>query len=126
MKLCFSTLGCPDWKPQTIADQAAAMGYDGVELRGANVSPVGPDDTREFREDVRLSFERAGVSIACVLGYTNLALADQAKRNEQIENLKRSIDLTADLRCSMLRIFGANQKIGTPWQRSRASLRRCV
>lgn len=34
MKLCFSTLGCPDWSFAEILSAAQDLGYDGVEIRG--------------------------------------------------------------------------------------------
>jgi len=33
MKLAFSTLGCPNWELERIAQAAHAFGYEGVELR---------------------------------------------------------------------------------------------
>ncbi|CAN0595181.1 unnamed protein product, partial [Laminaria digitata] len=33
MKIAFSTLACPDWTLQQAADQAAEMGYLGVDMR---------------------------------------------------------------------------------------------
>src|SRR5204863_6512990 len=38
-RLAFSTLGCPEWDAETVVEQAAAGGWDGVEWRG------GPDGT---------------------------------------------------------------------------------
>ena len=34
MKLCFSTLGCPEWSFSDIISTACDMGYDGIEIRG--------------------------------------------------------------------------------------------
>ena len=34
MKLSFSTLGCPNWDLDTIINQTAEIGFDGIELRG--------------------------------------------------------------------------------------------
>jgi len=34
MKLCFSTLGCPDWSWSRVVEAAPRMGYDGLEIRG--------------------------------------------------------------------------------------------
>ena len=34
MKLGFSSLVCPGWSLESIVTNAAAMGFDGVELRG--------------------------------------------------------------------------------------------
>ncbi|MBC7765983.1 MAG: sugar phosphate isomerase/epimerase, partial [Hyphomonadaceae bacterium] len=34
MKICFSTLGCPEWSWEDIVATAKDFGYDGVEVRG--------------------------------------------------------------------------------------------
>ena len=34
MKLCFSTLGCPDWTLDEILSTAKDLGYDSIEVRG--------------------------------------------------------------------------------------------
>src|SRR5687767_4372633 len=34
LPITFSTLGCPKWPWKRILDQAAQMGYAGIELRG--------------------------------------------------------------------------------------------
>ena len=34
MKLSFTTLGCPDWTLRQIVENAAQMGYAGVDFRG--------------------------------------------------------------------------------------------
>ena len=34
MKLAFSTLGCPDWSLRYAVEQAKALGFQAVEIRG--------------------------------------------------------------------------------------------
>ena len=34
MKLAFSTLGCPEWTLKHAIDQAEAMGFSAIEIRG--------------------------------------------------------------------------------------------
>jgi sugar phosphate isomerase/epimerase len=106
MQLAFATLGCPDWDLETIAQQAAALGFDGVELRGANGKHIGVDDGPAVRRQAREACATAGVAIACVMGYTRFALLDSAARQEQVDLTRRYLDLCVDLGCPTLRIFG--------------------
>ena len=34
MKICFSTLGCPEWSFSEIVSVASDLGYNGIEIRG--------------------------------------------------------------------------------------------
>ena len=34
MKLCFSTIGCPDWRFGDIVSAAKDLGYSAIEIRG--------------------------------------------------------------------------------------------
>src|SRR5258708_21765498 len=48
MKLAFSTLGCPDWNIETVAEAVVRYGYDAVEWRvvdGSILSPGTPEHT---------------------------------------------------------------------------------
>ncbi|MBI2192269.1 MAG: sugar phosphate isomerase/epimerase [Planctomycetes bacterium] len=106
MKLCFATLGCPDWTVDLIACRAKAMGFDGVELRGAAGNHIGPDEPAESRARIRRVFQEQDLSIACIMGYTNFATADAAQRAASLETARRLIDVAADVGCSTVRVFG--------------------
>src|SRR5260221_13568979 len=48
MKLAFSTLGCPAWNIETVAEAVVRYGYDAVEWRvgdGSILSPGAPAHT---------------------------------------------------------------------------------
>src|SRR5260370_40340594 len=48
MKLAFSTLGCPAWNIETVAEAVVRYGYDGGEWRvvdGSNLRPETPEHT---------------------------------------------------------------------------------
>ena len=51
MKLCFSTIGCPDWRLQEIVSAAKDLGYDAIEVRGLGgeiYAPAAPEFTTDF------------------------------------------------------------------------------
>lgn len=110
MKLSFATLGCPSWTLDKIAQSAKAMGFDGVELRGIAGEHVGPDETPAARGAIKQMFAKAGVEIACIMGYSKFTWDDPAKREADIEVAIKYVELAHDLECPVLRLFGG--KVG--------------
>jgi sugar phosphate isomerase/epimerase len=86
MKLGFWTLGMPQWTNEELAQQAAAFGYHGVDLRCTrpeNGKPSGGgnlciESTEEEVEGTRVAFERAGVEIASLHCYLPGGHADSS------------------------------------------------
>ena len=106
MKLSFATLGCPGWTLEQIAENAKAMGFDGVELRGAAGEHIGPDETPAERLRIRRLFEKAGVEIVCIMGYSTFTLDDFQKRKDSMAMAVKFIDIARDVGCPRLRVFG--------------------
>jgi sugar phosphate isomerase/epimerase len=106
MKLSFSTLGCPSWKLEQIAANAAAMGFDGVELRGIAGEHIGPDESPAERRRIRALFADQGVAIACIMGYTRFTMTDPQKRAENDAGLAKLLALASDVGCHLVRVFG--------------------
>jgi sugar phosphate isomerase/epimerase len=106
MKLCFSTLGCPNWTIQEVLRAAQKYGYGGVELRGAGRQHISPEFTPLERRDVRQRFEDAGLEIVCLTAYTRFAQTEASALAEQVETLKQYIDLAAEIGAPLVRTFG--------------------
>jgi sugar phosphate isomerase/epimerase len=107
----FSTLGCPGWDWNKILDFAEAHDFAAIELRGLQGNMDLP--TRlEFQSD-RIAQSKSEVAahrlkIACVSSSAHLHDADPEKRNQQIEDAKRFIDLASALGAPYMRVFGNN------------------
>lgn len=72
MQLSFTTLGCPGWDLDRIADQAKACGYHGIELRThADGNHCRPDLPAAEAAALAARFRDRGVAIQSVMGYTN-------------------------------------------------------
>lgn len=103
MKFAFSTLGVPGMAMADVAALAADTGYQGVELRIAPDEPVHPGMEMPERAAVAKEFQRAGVEILAVCGYTNLAAeADEAVVLRELGEL---LWLARDLGAPYVRIF---------------------
>ena len=108
MKLAFSTLGCPNWELERIAQAAHAFGYEGVELRA-----VGGDldllNRSEFRPwavaTTRQWFADQGLSVCCVDSSCTFDSLDEHERRHQVEIAIRHCELSAQLDSQLVRVF---------------------
>lgn len=109
MKLSFCTLGCPNWTIPQIVDNAAKMGYHGVELRGASKEHIGHDETPESRAEIKKRFADKGVEIACIMAYSRFAIASETDRQAQVDLAYKMLDLARDIGCGRVRFFGGQK-----------------
>ncbi|WP_167859321.1 sugar phosphate isomerase/epimerase family protein [Paenibacillus cymbidii] len=107
MKIAFSTLGCPAWSWERILDQAASLGYDGIEVRGVNgemslaaCEPFRPDRITHTLRQLR---ERE-LDIVC-LG-TSCSFHDKSGFVRAVEEGMAAIELAQRLCAPYIRVFG--------------------
>jgi sugar phosphate isomerase/epimerase len=106
MKLAYSTLGCPDWPIERVAEQASRLGYGGVEMRllGSELLPA--DLPAAERRRIRRLFDDAGVAICCVATSARFSSADPGERAANEELAARYMGIAADWNCRLIRVFG--------------------
>ena len=103
MKFAFSTLGVPGMPVPDVVALAVDTGYQGVELRADPEEPVHPGTGMRERAAVVAEFERAGVEILTVCGYTGVAAAgDDAPVYKELDEL---MWLAKDLGAPYVRVF---------------------
>ncbi|MBA4388186.1 MAG: hypothetical protein C0404_09410 [Verrucomicrobia bacterium] len=106
MKLGFSTLGCPKWTLEQIADFAAKNGFDGVELRthddGNHVSPaVGLDEAARIGQ----LFKARGARIVSLMGYTSFTSEKPEELAANRDKLIKLADMAAVMGAKFVRMF---------------------
>src|SRR5580693_4787927 len=107
--LAFSTLGCPAWEWKKILDFAHDHGFAAIELRGLQRSmdiPANPVFAPDRIEQTKKEIQATGLRIACVSSSANLYFEDQAKRDQQLADARRFIDLASTLGAPYVRVFG--------------------
>jgi sugar phosphate isomerase/epimerase len=108
MKLAFTTLGCPEWTLRQIVENAARMGYDGVDFRGLlediDVSRR-PEFTTHLNETRRM-FADHGVAVSCLSISARYAVVDPGEKGVHFDETRRNLDLAAELDAHLLRVFG--------------------
>jgi sugar phosphate isomerase/epimerase len=108
MKLSFTTLGCPDWTLRQIVENAAQMGYDGVDLRGLQ-DEIDVSKTREFTtglNETKALFADHGVAISGIAISARYAVVDAAEKTRHFDETRRNMELAAKLDAHILRVYG--------------------
>ncbi len=107
--LAFSTLGCPGWEWNKILDFATQHGFAAIELRGLQgkmdlpaLPTFAPDRIEQTKKEIRASKLR----IACVSSSAQMYVEDPEKREQQLADARRFIDLASTLEAPYVRVFG--------------------
>jgi sugar phosphate isomerase/epimerase len=106
--LSFSTLGCPAWTFSQALQHASTNNYSGIEIRGIKGDldlPKNPifsasnlASTRREAEDKKLKIVNLGSS-------ANMHFLDPDKRQKNLDEAKKYIDLAQQLNCPFIRVF---------------------
>lgn len=105
MKLSYSTLACKDWEIEKVINFAVENNYAGVELR-AKEPHLSIDYNQEERKKIKELFSENKLEIPCITAYTRFGYQDYSIRQDNIEQLKKIIDLAADIGADYIRTFG--------------------
>jgi sugar phosphate isomerase/epimerase len=108
MKLSFTTLGCPGWTLRQIVENASAMGYHGVDLRGL-LDEIDVTQRPEFTtglQETKHMFADHGVAISGIAISARYAVVDPAEREAQFDETRRNMALAAELDAHLLRVYG--------------------
>ena len=111
MKLCFTTLGCLDWKLDRIVQKAVEFGYAGVDFRGLE----GELDLWKicaFRDNcaqTRQRFVDAGLCVSCLSSSARM-YAPPSERFAMREELLHYIEMAHNIGADYVRVFGGALK----------------
>lgn len=108
MKLCFSTIGCPDWKIGEIITTAKDLGYQGIEIRGIR-GEINATKMREFNEDLDKTvklLDETGIEIPMLT--SGASLADH-NDEDAVEEGKAYIDLANKLGVPFIRVMSTDK-----------------
>ncbi len=129
MKLAFSTLGCPRWELETIAQAARTYDYAAVELRA-----IGGDldllKRPEFQSGTVAATRRwladQGLQICCVDTSCTFDSLDVDERRRQVEVALRHAELAAALDAPLIRIFPDKIQTGATRDETRDNIASCL
>jgi sugar phosphate isomerase/epimerase len=108
IKIGFSTSVCPEWDLHTIAEQANALGFYGVEL-GTVRDKLHLPDAEDLQSDqgidgLRQLFDEQSVAIACIASQYALDPKDKHIAAGMVRRNIENIELAGKLGCPLVRI----------------------
>jgi sugar phosphate isomerase/epimerase len=107
--LAFSTLGCPKWPWTRVLEQAAALGYAAIELRGVEGEmdlTKRPEFSGTRIGQALKDLDALGLKISDLGASSRMHEADPKVRAAQLDEGRRFIDLAAKLKVPYVRVFG--------------------
>lgn len=135
MKIAFSTLACPDWTLTQVAQQAAAMGYLGVDLRSflSVQERMASDPMSVEPGEIDEIFDNAGVRPLCLSTGVKFdkmiepPLLGRIFVNEEagVSDAKLFVDLADRAGIKFVRVFGCDLPAAEPvtWSMRRVTER---
>ncbi|MEX1021310.1 MAG: sugar phosphate isomerase/epimerase family protein [Litorilinea sp.] len=111
--LAYSTLGSPDWTFAHTVEQAAANGYQALEVRVYNGEIIPPTLPAAEIAQIRATLEAHNVGIVALGLSTRFNAPDAATRRQNVDDLRQYIALADALDCPMVRTFGGEPQPGS-------------
>ncbi len=109
LRLCFSTLACPDWSWDDILRWGPQYGYQGVEIRLLERETdllVRPEFQASQLDQRRAELAAAEFEVAGLGSSVRFDYLDADVRQQQAEIGRRYIDLAHQLHSRFVRVFG--------------------
>ena len=108
IKLAFSTVACPDWTLEKVAQQASEMGYEGVELRtlGPGGSSLACDPALGDVQKIKNIFKTQGVEPVCLSMSLDGRRQGSTAMKDAFWLVKHNLELASKIGCEFVRVFG--------------------
>jgi sugar phosphate isomerase/epimerase len=129
MKLAFSTLGCPDWGLERIAQAAHSYGYGAIELRavGGDLDLLRrPEFQTGTVETTRRWLADQNLSICCIDTSCTFDSLEADERRKQVELAIRHCELATVLGAPLIRIFPDKIQTGATRNETRDNIAACL
>jgi sugar phosphate isomerase/epimerase len=102
MRIAFSSLACPGWTVEEIADAARRFGYEGIEWRLADGALLGPrTDDAVWERIASCGFEAACLDTSAVF-----VQADDAGRAKAVRHTNAMVERAVQIGARCVRVFG--------------------
>jgi len=106
MKICLTTLGCPNWDLDTICAKGKEYGFDGIDFRGL-LETLDITTLPAFTSGIAETKRKLADSEMDVSGIaSSIKLCEPEKHESNLEEAKRTISLAHTFGCRNIRVFG--------------------
>jgi|LakMenEpi03Aug12_release.lakeMendotaPanAssembly.Ray.scaffolds.fasta_scaffold113032_3 sugar phosphate isomerase/epimerase len=106
--LAWSTLGSPGWSFEQTVAQAAANGYQALEVRMLDGQIIPSNLSAERRRQMKAVLQQYNIRIIGLGLSTRFSSPDPAERQANVDELRRYLELANELEAPMVRTFGGN------------------
>ena len=106
--LAWSTLGSPGWSFEQTVEQAAANGYGALEVRMLDGQIIPSNLSAERRRQMKAVLQQHNIRIIGLGLSTRFSSPDSAERQNNVDELRRYLELANELEAPMVRTFGGN------------------
>ena len=107
MKLAFSTLGCPAWSLQKIAENGKARGFPGVEIRGIEGIMAAEEIPAFFPENRMCTLQQLKDHGLVITDFaSSVSFHDPQKREQMEKEGRAAIALCKNMGIPAIRVFG--------------------
>ena len=106
--LSFSTLGCPAWTFSEVLQYASANRYDGIEIRGIKGDldlPNNPLFSASNIGQTKREIAHSNSKIVNLGSSANMHFIDAKKRQSNLDDAKKYIELAHQFACPFIRVF---------------------
>lgn len=106
--LSFSTLGCPAWTFSQVLQHAAANNYQGIEIRGIKGDLDLPNNPLFSAANIAKTKREIADSDSKIVNLgssANMHFIDAKKRQSNLDDAKKYIELAHQLACPFIRVF---------------------
>ena len=110
MRLAFSTLACPGWSVDEVAEAAGQYGYDGIELRLLDGRLIDSSLNSANRYRVRKTFQDAGLPIVAL--DTSVRVAADTHPESILRELSSLTEIASEWGSTVVRVFGGDWGAG--------------
>ena len=105
MQIAYTTYSTRHWTPEQIAEKAAALGYQAIELRAYNGGNVLSDLTPADCAQLRRIFSARALAI-CVVGTSCRFATSEADADASVAETQRYLAIAAAVGAPVIRVFG--------------------
>jgi sugar phosphate isomerase/epimerase len=106
MKICFMTLGCPNWDLETICTRGKEYGFQGVDFRGY-LDTLDITLLPEFTTGAPATLRRlndAGLEVSAISSSIQVCVPENF--TSSLEEARRTVAVAHALHCTNVRIYG--------------------
>lgn len=116
MKFGVSTLGCPAWSLEQVAERTREYGYDGIELRLIDGEVITPALVRANLDRLRRLFGNGQPELITLGTSVRVATASPEEQAGYLRDVSEFADFAAELKVPMIRVFGGRGAEGESFE----------